>query len=189
MGDPVLNDPTQPLSFDNLTQIELTEAVFKGVIPNGLRFSNCTKLAISGTVNSTSALLRQIDPLNLEKLVSFTLDVADAEEEGVAAHIGDKPSHLLMALKFVDSVASSDLTTVRINFNSLHLAHVISAFSSARTILTDEDETDLANSNVFSKVGKLVAITTDQMSVPMQFLNDLDLTSSAFLTKHYKVTH
>jgi len=46
MGDPVLNDPTQPLSFDNLTQIDLTEAVFKGVIPNGLRFSNCTKLAI-----------------------------------------------------------------------------------------------------------------------------------------------
>ena len=134
-------------------------------------------------------MLRQIDPLHLEKLVSFRLDVADAEEDGVAAHIGDKPSHLLMALKFVDSVASSDLTTVRINFNSLHLAHVISAFSSARTILTDEDETDLANSNVFSKVGRLVAITTDQMSVPMQFLNDLDLTSSAFLTKHYKVTH
>jgi hypothetical protein len=166
----------------------MTESAFKGVMLKGLRFNNCKKLSISGTVNSTGSLLRLIDELCLEKLETFSINVSDAEEEGVAAN-GDKPSHLLLVLKFIENIASSHLNTVRIKFNSLHLAHLIQAFSSAKPILTDEDEADLTSKNVFSKVGRLFSITCTSLTVPMQFMDDLNLTSSAFLSKHYLVTH
>ncbi len=53
--------------------------------------------------------MRLIDELCLDKLEKFDLTVSDAEEEGVAALHGEKPSHLLMVLKFIENIASSEL--------------------------------------------------------------------------------
>ena len=41
----------------------------------------------------------------------------------------------------------------------------------------------------FSKVSKLVQISTQSLVMPMQFFDDLNLTSCAFMSKNYQVTH
>lgn len=40
-GDANLNNPTQPLVFTEHTDVELSEVIFKGIIPLGLRFPSC----------------------------------------------------------------------------------------------------------------------------------------------------
>ena len=158
---------------------------FKGVIPLGIRFPNCKKLSISGNVQSTQGILRTIDPAHLEVLEHLNLTVSDAEEELTP----EKPSHMLTVLRFIEQIKSVQLTTVRINFSKVHLGHIITAFSPSQ-MLSSSDESSAATSNVvFNKVSKLVQISTKSLILPMQFIDDLDLTSSAFLSKHYSVSH
>jgi len=47
-GDPILNDPNQPLIFETWSEVDFNEVTFKGTIMNGLRLPNCTKLTIAG---------------------------------------------------------------------------------------------------------------------------------------------
>jgi hypothetical protein len=49
-----LNNPTQPLTFEELTEVELEDVTFKGVNPLGLRFPSCKKLTMTGTLQTTT---------------------------------------------------------------------------------------------------------------------------------------
>ena len=49
-GDVILNDPSQPLTFKEHSDVELHDVTFKGVIALGIRFTCCSKLTISGNV-------------------------------------------------------------------------------------------------------------------------------------------
>ena len=89
-GDPTLNDPSQPLTFGEHSEVFLQDVTFKGVIPLGLRFTGCRKLTIGGTIASTQAILRTIDPTYLECLEHLKLTVTDAEEENFSS---EKISH------------------------------------------------------------------------------------------------
>ena len=110
--------------------------------------------------------------------------MSDAEEEAAP----DKPSHLLTVLRYIEQIKSDQLTTVRINFNKMHLAHIITAFSPYQ-MLSSDDSSEATSNVVFSKVSKLVQMSTRNLVLPMQFLDDLDLKSNAFLSKHYVVSH
>jgi len=142
---------------------------------------------MAGSLQGTTAMTQCVDPAFLESLESLNISVTDAEEE--ARDENQMPSHLLTLLRFLEQVSSTKVKTVRIHFNCVHLAHIISAFSPAK-MLTDlasgESET---SSVVFNKVSTLVQINTKVLVLPMQFLDDLNLTTSAFLTKHYRVSH
>ena len=157
-------------------------------MPFGIRFTSCKKLSIGGSVSTTQALLRTIDPNYLESLEQLNLTVCDAEEEPLNP---EKPALLLTVLHFIDQVKSVKLSTVRINFNKVYLAHLLTAFSPSQMLsdLTEQAAQAATRSVVFSKVSKLVQISTKSLILPMQFLDDLDLKSSAFLTKHYIVSH
>ena len=186
-GDPILNDPTQPLAFNEHTEIELSDVTFKGVMGLALHFPACKKLKVVGNVQTTLAILRVIDPANLKSLQHFNITVYNAEEEAVEN--GEKSSHLLYVLYFIEQIASTDLQTVRINFNKIHLSNILTAFSPTK-LLSDLTEDEHATQYiVFNKVSRLVTISAKTMVLSMQFLDDLDLTSSAFLTKHYVVSH
>ena len=125
-GDPTLNDPSQPLTFGEHSEVFLQDVTFKGVVPLGLRFTGCRKLTIGGTIASTQAILRTIDPTYLECLEHLKLTVTDAEEENFSS---EKISHLLLILHFIEQVSSERLKTVRICFNKVYLAHLLTAFS------------------------------------------------------------
>lgn len=45
-GDQVLNDPSQPLTFSEHTDVHLQDVTFKGVVQHGLRFTSCKKLTV-----------------------------------------------------------------------------------------------------------------------------------------------
>ena len=49
-GDAILNDPSQPLTFKEHTDVELSDVNFKGVSLLGIRFPSCKKLTIRGNV-------------------------------------------------------------------------------------------------------------------------------------------
>ena len=80
-GDPTLNDPSQPLTFKEHSEVELYDVTFKGVVALGIRFTSCKKLSIAGNIQTTQAILRTIDPAYLQSLEQFNLTVSDAEEE------------------------------------------------------------------------------------------------------------
>ena len=80
-GDQILNDPSQPLKFNEHTSVHLQDVTFKGVIPMGIRFTSCQKLTIEGNQQTTLATLRTIDPSHLNSLEHFNLTVVDAEEQ------------------------------------------------------------------------------------------------------------
>jgi len=153
---------------------------------NGLRFPKCIKLTVTGSVLTTAAILKTIDPEHLKALKHLILSVADAEEENAAMQGERVSSHLQSVLAWLTRVGSLDLTTVRINFVRVHLAHIISAFSAPQGA---QDGAAGLGEFVFSKARRLFQIQTKLLVMPMQFLDDLDLTSCAFLARHFEVTH
>lgn len=159
----------------------------KGVITCGLRFPNCTKLLVSGLMATIESVLKKIDPVHLVSLQKLNISVHDAEQDSSVD--GSEPSHLLTIIDFIRSVSSTRLHTVRINFKRIHLAHLIQALASTRPIFDPDAALDLDADIVVCKAQRLFAITTKHLVLPMQFLDDLDLTSSKFLTKHFMVSH
>ena len=152
-GDPTLNDPSQPLTFSEHTEVDLQDVTFKGVIPLGLRFTGCRRLSIVGTIASTQTILRTIDPVYLISLEQFNLTVTDAEEENFSS---EKPSHLLLVLNFIEQVSSIRLKSVRIGFNKVYLAHLLTAFSPSGVLITEQSDPAIATQNVvFSKASQL----------------------------------
>lgn len=174
-GDPVLNNPMQPLTFSEHTDVELTDVTFKGVIPQGLRFPSCRKLTIVGTLLGTQGIIQCIDPAYLTSLETLIISVPDAEEEITEASDRlERPPHLLTLLRFLEQIPSPSISTVRIGFNKVHLTDIITAFSPKKLPSELGDSESALSSIIFNKVSKLVQFDTKLLILPMKFLDDLD---------------